>query len=123
MLPAFSILTVVCCLLLGGCTDIIPADLTPQPRAQVTPPEPKKVTELANAAFPMTKLSGTAEISVLRPSRPPQGGDWMFCLKSSTPSEKLRFAVFIRENTIFEVRSSIVLDGCYDETYRPVGKA
>jgi hypothetical protein len=68
----------------------------------------------------MAKLSGTPEMSALHVTRAPQGGDWMFCLKSSAPNETLMYAVFIRDNAIMEVRTGVLIDGCYKDTYRPV---
>jgi hypothetical protein len=112
------VLMLAVCLALGGCAALAVTDQAPQ--ADPVPPDKKRLTELINAAFQMAKFSGTPEVSALHATHAPQGGDWMFCIKSDAPKETAKDAVFIRDNGILNIRSGVVLDGCNKDTYRPV---
>jgi hypothetical protein len=116
----FSILTLVLCLAVSGCAGLLGTDSAQPPQATAAPPDKKKLAELVGSAFQMAKLSGTGEVSPLRATQAPQRGDWMVCIKSSAP-DQTRYAVFIKDNAISDVRPAVVIDGCYNETYEPTG--
>jgi hypothetical protein len=120
MSPLFAIRTAVLCLAASGCVDFAALDSARQARVDAGPPDQKKFTELANTAAQTVKLSGAAEVSPLHAAHPPQGGDWMFCMKGSGANEKATYAVFIRDNAILDVRSGVIIDGCNGDTYRPL---
>jgi hypothetical protein len=103
---------------MSGCTALVSTGSAGSP--ELVPPDEKKLSELVASAFQMAKLSGTPEMSALHVTQAPQGGDWMFCLKSSAPNETLKYAVFIRDNAITDIRSGVLIDGCYKDTYRPI---
>jgi hypothetical protein len=105
-------------------------DATPAPAATPAPPaaapaspspEGKKLVELVNAAFATAKLTGAPEVSAVRPTHDSQWGDWMFCIKSADPSPK--YAVLVGHDAVLEVRTSVLIDGCDRETYRPLAGA
>jgi hypothetical protein len=120
MLPLVAMLAAVLCLAVSGCAEFAGPDSARQARVDAGPPDQKKFAELVNSAAQTAKLSGTPEVSPLHAAHPPQGGDWMFCVKGSGPNEKATYAVFIRDNSILDVRSGIIIDGCNGDTYRPL---
>jgi hypothetical protein len=111
------------CLILSSCEALRLSDSGTEPRTQTPPPDQKTAELLAAGIFPQTKLSGTPEVSALREARPPQSGDWMFCLKSSNADEQMRYALFLKGNTFLDYRAAVVIDGCYNTTYQPLGAA
>jgi len=120
MLRSFSVLTAILCLATGGCADYAAIGSARQARVEAGPPDAKKFAELVGSAAQLVKLAGTPEVSPLHVTHPPQGGDWMFCMKGSGLDERARFAVFIRDNAVLEVRASIIIDGCQGDAYRPL---
>jgi hypothetical protein len=92
--------------------------------APARPPAPdgKKLADLVNAAFATAKLTGAAEVSAVRPTHDSQWGDWVFCIKGTAPSSP-KYAVLVGHDAILEVRTSVVIDGCGQETYRPLAPA
>jgi hypothetical protein len=109
---------VLVCLIASGCAvfNVDDASL----KAAPAPPEGKRLAELTASAFGMTKLAGTPEVSPLRAAHDSQWGDWMFCIKSNSAADATRYAVLIGHDAVLEVRSSVLIDGCDRETYRPV---
>ncbi len=102
----------------GGCASISLED--PPLRAA---PEEKRLAALANEAFARAKLTGAPEVSAVRPAHDNQWGDWVFCIRSSSADQSLKYAVLIGHDAILEVRSSVAIDGCDQETYRPLTPA
>jgi hypothetical protein len=84
------------------------------------PPEGKKFAELVSAAFKTAKLPGTPQVSPVRATHDAQWGDWIFCIKSSDSDQLPKYAVLIVNDTILEVRSLVLIDGCDRETYHSV---
>jgi len=82
------------------------------------PPEGDKLTALANSAFASAKLTGTPAISAVRPTHDNQWGDYVFCITGTVPAAK--YAVLVGHDKVLEVRSSIFVDGCEQETYQPL---
>lgn len=116
------------CLAVAGCSSLnflksgsapgtpeVTAVAAPDPHA---PPEGDKLTTLATTAFATAKLTGAPAISVLRPTHDNQWGDYVFCVTSTEPAPK--YAVLVGRGAIIEVRRSIVVDGCDQETYQPL---
>ena len=120
VLPVISILIALLCLAVSGCAELAVTDSVGHPQVGTPPPDGKKLAELVGSAFKMAKLSGAPEASSVRATHDNQMGDWMVCIKSSAPDETLRYAVFIKDNSILDIRSLVSIDGCNGETYRPV---
>jgi len=120
VLPDFSILIALLCLAASGCADLAATDSVGRPQVATPPPDEKKLAELVGSAFKMAKFSGAPEVSPLRATHDTQIGDWTFCIRSSAPSETLQYAVFIKDNSLLDIRSRVAIDGCNDETYRPI---
>jgi hypothetical protein len=103
-------------LIVGGCADLAATDSAQPPP---TLPDKKKLAELVASAFQTTKLSGTVEVSPLRVATHGPG-EWMFCMKSNAANELAKYAVYLRNNAIAEIRSGVFIDGCYKDTYGPL---
>jgi hypothetical protein len=117
------------CLTATGCTGVnltgtgLENAAPPPAGAPAPPPAPegKKLVELVTAAFATAKLTGAPEVSAVRPTHDSQWGDWMFCIKSADPSPK--YAVLVGHGAVLEVRTSVLIDGCDQETYHPLAGA
>jgi hypothetical protein len=120
-MPTLRILLMLSSLTASGCAGITPEDRPLQ--AAPPPPEGKRLAELANEAFAKTKLTGAPEVSAVRPAHDNQWGDWVFCIKSNSADQSLKYAVLIGHDAILEVRSSVLIDGCNQETYSPLPPA
>jgi hypothetical protein len=120
-MSAPRILIVFCCLTAGGCAAFNASESPP--RTVLPAPEGKKLAELVGAAFKTAKLPGAPEVSPVRHTHDTQQGDWIFCIKSDKSAESPKYAVLIGNNTILEVRSSVLIDGCNDETYHAIETA
>ncbi len=123
-MPMRRILLMISCLTTSGCASISPIAVsqedTAPPRAPA--PEGKRLAELVNAAFAMAKLAGTPEVSPVHATHDNQWGDWVFCIRSST-DPSLKYAVLIGHDAVLDVRSSVLIDGCEQETYQPLPAA
>jgi hypothetical protein len=120
-MPMRRILLMLSSLTVGGCAGI---SLEDPPRQAPSPaPEAKRLAELANLAFTMAKLTGAPEVSAVRATHDSQWGDWVFCIKSSSADQSLKYAVLVGHDAILEVRSSVLIDGCGQETYHPLALA
>jgi hypothetical protein len=121
------ILLLLFCLTVTGCTGLnlsgakleapAPAQAPPQP------PEGKQLADLAASAFATAKLTGTPEISPVRPTHDSQWGDWVFCIKSNSADPSPKYAVLVGHDAVLEVRSTVLIDGCDGETYHPLAPA
>jgi hypothetical protein len=120
-MPMRRILLMLSSLTAGGCAGINLEDRPPQ--ATSPAPEGKRLAELANVAFTKAKLTGSLEISPVRATHHSQWGDWVFCVKSGGADPSPRYAVLIGHDEVLEVRSSVLIDGCDQETYRPLAPA
>jgi hypothetical protein len=120
-MPMRRILLMLSSLTAGGCAGINLGD--PPHQAESPAPEGKRLAELANEAFAKAKLTGAPEVSAVRAAHDNQWGDWVFCIRSSSADQSLQYAVLIGHDAILEVRSSVVIDGCNQETYRPLAPA
>ena len=120
VLPIVSIVIALLCLAVSGCADLAATDSVGRPPVGTPPPDEKKLSEFIGSVFRATKLSGAPEASPLRPTHGGQMGDWVVCIKSSAPNETLKYAVFIKDNSVLDFRTLVLIDGCNNETYRPV---
>jgi hypothetical protein len=114
-----SILGTVLYLVAGGCAGFNLNEAVPPQAAAPLPPEGKRLAEFVNTAFTTAKLSGAPEVSAVRAAHDSQWGDWTFCIKSNA-DQSPRYAVLIGHDTILEVRSSVLIDGCDKESYHPL---
>jgi hypothetical protein len=119
-MSAPPVLIILLCLTASGCAGFNASDSPLQPRAALPPPEGTKLVELVSAAFKTAKLPGAPEVSPVRAAHDTQWGDWTFCIKSSDSDQLPKYAVLINDNTISEVRSLVLIDGCDKETYHPI---
>src|SRR5262249_36219751 len=106
------VMMMLLCLAAGGCAALNVNDSPPQPRTVRPPPEGNRLAELVSSAFKTAKLPGTPEVSPVRAAHDAQWGDWIFCIKSSESDQLPKYAVLIGDNTILEVRSFVLIDGC-----------
>jgi hypothetical protein len=113
-------LTMLLGLAASGCVALDGKESASTARAMVAPPDEKKLAELVNSAFTTAKLPGAPEVSAVRATHDTQLGDWVFCIRSRTADQMPEYAVLIRNNTISEIRSLVAIDGCHEETYRPI---
>jgi hypothetical protein len=113
-------LTMLLCLAASGCVALDTNESASTPPAVAVQPDEKKLAELVSAAFTTAKLSGAPEVSPVRATHDTQIGDWAFCIRSRNADQMPEYAVLIRNNTILEIRSFVLIDGCYKETYRPI---
>jgi hypothetical protein len=120
-MPMRRILLMLSSLTASGCASINLED--PPPQTAPPAPEGKRLAELANEAFARGKLTGAPEVSAVRAAHDSQWGDWVFCIKSSSADQTLKYAVLIGHDAILEVRSSVLIDGCDQETYHPLAPA
>jgi hypothetical protein len=132
LMPMRRTLLVFSCLTMGGClgsgpagpaleTALAPPAAETLQAPQASPaPEGKRLIELATQASVMAKLTGVLEISATRPTHDSQWGDWMFCIKSSSADQPIKYAVLIGHDAVIDVRSSVLIDGCDQETYHPL---
>jgi hypothetical protein len=118
-------LLMLACLATNGCIGFEPTGPvleTSLPQApQTSPaspaPDAKRFAELATAASATAKITGALEVSAVRPTHDSQWGDWMFCIRSSSPDQPLKYAVLVGHDAVLEVRTSVLIDGCGQETY------
>jgi hypothetical protein len=117
------------CLTAGSCAGLsnnagLPNNLE-ESMLQTTPPPPegKRLTELTAEAATTAKLTGTLQVSAMRPAHDSQLGDWMFCIMGSNPADPTKFGVLIGHDAVLAVRSSVLIDGCEKETYHPLETA
>jgi hypothetical protein len=126
-MPMRRILVMLSYLTASGCTGINLGGITLDDAAPSAAPQPKpegkRFAELATAAFARAKLTGAPEISPVRATHDSQWGDWVFCIRSGGAEPSLRYAVLIGHDAILEVRSSVLIDGCDQETYQPLAPA
>jgi hypothetical protein len=110
-------------LVAGGCTGFSQDETVTPQAAAPRPLEGKRLAELVNAAFVTAKLTGAPEVSPVRAAHDSQWGDWMFCIKSSSPDQPTKYAVLVGHDAILDVRSSVLIDGCDQEAFRPLAPA
>jgi hypothetical protein len=120
-MPMRRILLMLSSLTIGGCAGMNLED-TPPPQASAPAPEGKRLAELANSAFTVAKLTGAPEVSAVRATHDSQWGDWVFCIRSSA-DQSPKYAVLIGHDAVLEVRSSVLIDRCDQETYHPLAPA
>ena len=99
------------CLGLASCAAV--------PRTLSRPPTDAAIVASVRAAFTEAKFPGTPEASKLRAAHPVSPGDWLVCLKSSTPDQRLRYALYFNDKFV-KSQLAVQIDECDRETYVPV---
>ncbi len=118
-MPMRRTLLMLSCLTTGGCIGFDPTGPsleTALPVRASPAPEGKRLVELATQASATAKITGALEVSAVHPTHDSQWGDWMFCIRSGT-DQSLKYAVLIGHDAVLDVRSSVLIDGCDQETY------
>ncbi len=108
-------------LTLSGCAGLLEVP----PQRELPPPGPEYQRIVAQSSQVATLRSIPAyssfEIAGLRPSIPPQPGEWAVCLRAIETikgvAKPAHFGVFLRQWTVIEVRRDIVIDRCDQEQY------
>lgn len=108
-------------LTLSGCAGLL--ELPPQ--RELPPPGPEYQRIVAQSPQVATLRAMPAlssfQIAGLRPSIPPQPGEWAVCLRAIETikgvAKPVHFGVFLRQWTVIEVRRDIVIDRCDQEQY------
>ncbi len=111
----------VAMLMLSGCSSVLEL---PERRGLPAPgPEYQRIIAQSPEVATLRARPGLAnfEIAQLRPSVPPQPGDWATCLRAtdaaSGPPMPVYFGVFLRAWTVIEVRRGVFIDRCDQEQY------
>jgi hypothetical protein len=82
--------------------------------------------ELINSAVKSSFVDpssvGLVEISPLHPSRPPQNGDWMACLRLAINGQPTHYAAFIEGQppSVILLRRAVRFDDCGQDQYEPL---
>jgi hypothetical protein len=65
---------------------------------------------------------GLVEISPLHPSRPPQNGDWMACLRIAINGQPTLYSAFIEGQppSVILLRRAVRFDDCGQDQYEPL---
>jgi hypothetical protein len=103
-------LVALLCLGAAGCASSEPPAPTPDP------PTPAVIATTAAAVAAESKIPAPLEVSPVRAGHPLAPGDWIVCLKSGAPDQRLRYAMFFKKDYLSS-RIAISVDGCGGETY------
>ena len=82
--------------------------------------------ELVNSAVKSSFVDpasvGLVEVSPLRPSRPPQLGDWMACVRITINGQPTLYAAFIEGQppSLSLLRRAVRFDDCGQDQYEPL---
>jgi hypothetical protein len=93
--------------------------------AEGTQPVPN-YKELINSAVKSSFVDrssvGLVEVSSLHPSRPPQMGDWMACLRIAIKGQPALYAAFIEGQpaSVVLLRRAVIFDDCGRDQYAPL---
>jgi len=101
------------CLLIVGCSG------TPYLRSNPPDANSLLVRQTIGKVFAEIKLRGTPEVSQIRPAHPVSRGDWVLCLRSSDPTQQLRYAIYFTGFTFVYAQMAVLVDRCDEETYLP----
>lgn len=84
------------------------------------PPNAAAVYAGSKATATEAKLADPLEVSLARAARPPAPADWIVCLRSGAPDQRLRYALFFNSNEFVRARASVMIDRCEQDTYGPL---
>ncbi len=107
---------------LGGCSaSEMVQNLSGAPVADLSQPNYRRiVTDNLKKIFPKEPVLGEVEISGLRMVEHLKGPAWLTCLKIGVRENPVHYAIFIQNNTIIDMRASVMVDQCQKETYEPL---
>jgi hypothetical protein len=97
--------------------------------AQDAHPLPNNYKELVynqvKSSFVDPSTVGAIEISPAHPSRPPQDGDWMVCLRIELNGQPTLYAAFINSepSKVILLRRAVRFDGCPQDQFEPLVSA
>lgn len=97
------------CLGLAGCASDTPKE-PPLPTAPV-------IAATVQRVFAEARLAGAPEVSVIRLSGRSEVGDWMVCLKGSSPDQPQIYAIFFQNGQYLSSRPAAVNDRCNMESF------
>jgi hypothetical protein len=89
---------------------------------QPVPAYKELINEAVKSSFVDPSSVGLVEISPLHPSRPPQAGDWMACLRVAINGQPTLYAAFIEGQppSVILLRRAVRFDDCGQDQYDPV---
>jgi hypothetical protein len=89
--------------------------------AQAVPNYKELIYSAVKSSFLDASSVGLLEISPLHPTRPPQLGDWMACLRISVNSQPMLYAAFIEGQPprVLLLRMAVRFDDCGQDQYEP----
>lgn len=104
---------VACCLM---CATAIAEGGKPVPNYK------ELITSAVKSSFVTSASAALVEISPLHPSRPPQMGDWMACLRVAINGQPALYAAFIEGQppSVFLIRRAVRFDDCSRDQYEPL---
>jgi hypothetical protein len=90
------------------------------PRVPVGPPTDAVLNAMIRHVFlAEMKLPGKPMVSKLRAAHPVSPGDWIVCLRSNLPEQKLTYALYFTDKYILS-QAAVQVDQCFQETYAPL---
>jgi hypothetical protein len=80
------------------------------------------ITSAVKSTFVASAWAALLEVSPLHPTRPPQMGDWMACLRVAINGEPALYAAFIEGQppSVTLLRRAVLFDNCGRDQYEPV---
>jgi hypothetical protein len=80
------------------------------------------ITSAVKSSFVAPASVALVEVSPLHPSRPPQMGDWMACLRVAINGEPALYAAFIEGQppSVILLRRAVRFDDCSRDQYDPL---
>ena len=80
------------------------------------------INSAVKSSFVDPSSVGLVEISPLHPSRPPQSGDWMACLRLAINGQPTHYAAFIEGQppSVVLLRRAVRFDDCGQDQYEPL---
>ena len=110
---------VACYSLCGACGAAIAEE------RQVPPNYKDLIHSAVKTSFTYPSSVGLVEISPLHPTRGPQMGDWMACLRIAINGRPTLYAAFIESEPpkVILLRSAVRFDDCAQDQYEPLPPA
>jgi hypothetical protein len=80
------------------------------------------ITSAVKSSFVPPASAVLVEVSPLHPSRPPQMGDWMACLRVAINGQPTLYAAFIEGQppSVILLRRAVLFDDCGRDQYEPL---
>jgi hypothetical protein len=89
---------------------------------QPVPNYKELINSAVKSSFVDRSSVGLVEVSSLHPSRPPQMGDWMACLRVAIKGQPALYAAFIEGQppSVTLLRRAVLFDDCSRDQYEPL---